>query len=252
MDAATLRAVFQAGPSNPLVGLEGRAGLMARLGDALQAEAAVDATPARPGLMYDRLTEGGTRTEVRAEAILHEVLLTLGPIWTSGSLLFGLRAGDVWPHRWAGSATGAGHAPDPATLHWVPFHKLSQWLAYSLVEPLQWAGVRVTGLDALTALPEYRNGGLLLDGGAIVPRIPSWLQRTFKPGDEFVVEWRALTVTLIDELAPMVRQRLGVDAQRMPLPCILEGGTWAAGRQLAQALRDGAPPVRIESDGTVF
>jgi hypothetical protein len=112
--------------------------------------------------------------------------------------------------------------------------------------------VRVTGLDALTGLPEYRNGGLLIDSGVIVPRDPRDLAKTWKPGDDFIVEWRALTVTLLDELAVLVRQQLGVSAEQMPLTCILEGGTWAAGRQIAKELRDGPPPIQIESDGTVF
>jgi hypothetical protein len=67
-----------------------------------------------------------------------------------------------------------------------------------------------------------------------------------------VVEWRALTVALLDELAVLVRSRLGVDAERMPLACVLEGGTWAAGRALASRLRAGLPPLSITSDGTVF
>jgi len=164
----------------------------------------------------------------------------------------GLPAGDVWPHRWAGNETGSGE-PNPTTAGWVPFHKLSQWLTYSLLEPLQWAGVQVTGLDALTGLPEYRNGGLLLDGGVIVPRNPRDLETTWKVGDEFIVEWRALTVMLLDELAVLVRQRLGRTAEQLPLACILEGGTWAAGREIAQELRaDGSPPLKIDSDGTIF
>ncbi len=67
-----------------------------------------------------------------------------------------------------------------------------------------------------------------------------------------MVEWRALTVALLDDLAPLVRTRLGVDADRMPLACVLEGGTWAAGRASAQRLRAGLPPLSIASDGTVF
>jgi len=39
----------------------------------------------------------------------------------------------------------------------MPFHKLSQWLTYSLLEPFEWAGVRIHRLDELTGLPEYRN-----------------------------------------------------------------------------------------------
>ncbi len=252
IDASVLRAVFQSSPSNPMVGLDGRAGLLARMGAALRAEAALGGGAARPGLLFDRLTAEGTRAQVSAAMVLGEVLRIFAPIWTSGSRVQGLPAGDVWAHRWAGAATGDG-GQDPTTGGWVPFHKLSQWLSYSLLEPLQWAGVTVTGLDALTGLPEYRNGGLLLDGGVIVPRNPRALTRTWKPQDDFIIEWRALTVALLDEVAVRVREQLGKSAEELPLACILEGGTWAAGREIARELRsDGAPPLKIESDGTIF
>ncbi len=252
VDAAVLRGVFQVTPANPMVGLEGRAGLIGRLGDALATEAARTGLQPRPGLLFDQITADGTRTEVSAAEVLGAVLRLLSPIFTSGSRVQGLPAGDVWPHRWAGAAVG-DNAVDPTTDGWVPFHKLSQWLTYSLLEPLQWAGVQVSGLDALTGLPEYRNGGLLIDCGVIVPRDARDLARTWKAGDEFIVEWRALTVTLLDEVATLVRARLGRTAEELPLACILEGGTWAAGREIAAELRSaGAPPLQIDSDGTVF
>lgn len=253
VDASVLRALFQSSPSNPIVGLDGRAGLLQRLGAALRAEAMRSPeVEARPGLLFDRLTAGGTQNSVSATQILREVLRVLGPIWTSGSRVQGLLAGDVWPQRWAGSAAGDG-SDDATTGGYVPFHKLSQWMSYSLLEPLQWAGVTVTGLDALTGLPEYRNGGLLLDAGVIVPRDARLMGRTWKPQDDFIVEWRALTVALLDEVAVAVREKLGLTAEQMPLACVLEGGTWAAGREIARELRpDGAPPLKIESDGTIF
>jgi hypothetical protein len=240
VDAAVLRQVFQVTPTNPIVGLEGRAGLIARLG----------ALGDRPGMLYDRLVEGG-RSEVSAAAVFGEVLRRFAPIWTGGSLVKGNPAGDVWPHRFAGDATAQGR--DFTSDGYVPFHKLSQWLTYSLLEPLQWAGLTLTGLDALTGLPEYRNGGLLVDGGVIVLRDPRLMGRRWKPADELVIEWRALTVTLLDELAVRVRERLGRSADELPLACILEGGTWAAGREIAAERRpDGSPPFAIDSDGTVF
>jgi Protein of unknown function (DUF1688) len=68
-----------------------------------------------------------------------------------------------------------------------------------------------------------------------------------------VVEWRALTVALLDRLAALIRKRLGRDAASLPLARILQGGTWGAGRMLAAKLRaDGGPPIAIISDGTVF
>ena len=69
---------------------------------------------------------------------------------------------------------------------------------------------------------------------------------------ELVVEWRALTVALVDELADRVRALLSVRIEALPLAAVLEGGTWAAGRELARAKRGGEPPLAIVSDGTVF
>ena len=242
MDAATLASLFQVGTANPLLGLEGRAALLRRLGSALVAQRDAFGNNARPGALFDTLTAQGTRRAVSASTLLEALLDGLGPIWLTGSALDGVPLGDVWRHPYAG---GSG----PST-GWVPLHKLSQWLAYSLFEPFEWAGIMVTDRDQLTALPEYRNGGLLLDAGVLQLVDAADGARTWNVGDELVVEWRALTVALIDELAPRVRARLAGPA--LPLACILEGGTWAAGRELATKLRAGNPPLSIDSDGTVF
>ncbi len=246
LDAGALAAAFQAGPANPLVGLEGRVALLRRLGVAMAAQPAWFGEDARPGGLFDALvaTDAGSSPRVAAHDILQALLHTLGDIWPQGARLEGIALGDAWRHPQAG---GEG-----ATAGWVPFHKLSQWLAYSLLEPFESAGVRVDGLDALTGLAEYRNGGLLVDAGVLVPRDAAVFAAPLAPGAEPVVEWRALTVALIDALAPRVRQRLGTDERGMPLAAVLEGGTWAAGRELAQARRGGEPPFAIVSDGTVF
>jgi hypothetical protein len=232
IEAAKLGALFQVREDNPLVGLEGRAELLRRLGARLGG--------GRPAVLYDTLTARSRK--VGAASILRALLDLLGPVWLTGSSIGGVVLGDTWRHPNAG---GEG-----VTKGWVPFHKLSQWLAYSLFEPLEWSGVTLADRDALTALPEYRNGGLLLDTGVIAWRDPEDAKVAWDVGSETVVEWRALTVALIDELAPRVRAALG--AADLPLACILEGGTWAAGRELARARREGLPPVTVRSDGTVF
>ena len=107
--------------------------------------------------------------------------------------------------------------------------------------------------NAFSRLAEYRNGGLMLDAGLLQPRDAALPRRVLAVGDEPVVEWRALTVGLLDRIADAIRRRLGRDASTLPLASVLEGGTWAAGRRLAREKRaDGAPPLSIESDGTVF
>jgi hypothetical protein len=135
----------------------------------------------------------------------------------------------------------------------VPLHKLSQWLAYSLIEPLQRAGLAVTDIDGLTGLAEYRNGGLFIDSGVLALRNPADASRHHDVSSPLVVEWRALTVALLDRLADIIRKKLNLDAVALPLAKVLEGGTWAAGRAIAREKRaDGAPPLKIISDGTVF
>ncbi len=243
--ADQLAAAFQVTDTNPLVGLEGRAALLRRLGDALANQPELFGHQARPGHLFDVLAHG--KKTVLAHDILSFLLTGMGSVWPAQNTLEGIALGDCWRHPAARSAP-AGSLSDG----WMPFHKLSQWLTYSLLEPFEWAGVQVTGLDALTGLPEYRNGGLFIDAGVLVLRDDQQRGRVHSAGDEMIVEWRALTVALLDEMAPRVREQLKMTAQQMPLACILEGGTWAAGRLLAQQLRQGLPPLNIQSDGTVF
>jgi hypothetical protein len=111
----------------------------------------------------------------------------------------------------------------------------------------------VTDIDGLTGLAEYRNGGLFIDTEVLILRDPSDAEREHEVGSTLVVEWRALTVALLDRVAGIVRKRLGGDAASFPLARILQGGTWAAGRAIARERRaDGSPPIRVASDGTVF
>jgi hypothetical protein len=243
--AERLGAAFQVAPGNPLVGLEGRAALLCRLGQALQDQPALFGQPGRPGHLFDLLTRQG-QGAIQAHDLLSVLLTGLAPVWPAQNAIGKVALGDCWRHAAAGSEeAGPGSG-------WMPFHKLSQWLTYSLLEPFEWAGVQVNGLDALTGLPEYRNGGLFLDAGVLQFRDPAQANRLHAAGDELIVEWRALTVALLDELAPLVREQLGLSAEQMPLACVLEGGTWAAGRALAQQLHGGNPPLNIQSDGTVF
>jgi hypothetical protein len=78
-------------------------------------------------------------------------------------------------------------------------------------------------------------------------------EREQSVSSDLVIEWRALTVALLDLLASDVRTELGLSAEELPLARVLQGGSWSAGRAIAQELRPGGgPPLRVQSDGTVF
>lgn len=237
-DEAKLARAFQVGPDNPLVGLAGRAAVLRKLGQVVREAPAYFGAAPRLGHLGAFLAAAAVGGELPASAILDAVLRALGPIWPGRETLAGTSLGDVWRH----SSFGL-----------VPFHKLSQWLTYSLCEPLEAHGLTVTGLEELTGLAEYRNGGLFVDGGVLVPRHVEVLTRVHPVSSDVVIEWRALTLALLDRTAARLRGRLGLSAEELPLAKVLEGGTWSAGREIAAEKRAGGPPpVQVQSDGTVF
>ena len=229
VDAAMIGRAFQVTDDNPLVGLEGRAALLRSLGQAI----------GRPGALFDIMARHVEDGCLRAPVILQVLLQALGPIWPGRLSLGGVPLGDCWRH--------------PAVDGFVPLHKLSQWMSYSLIEPLEWGGIEVVDIDGLTGLAEYRNGGLFVDLGVLVLKDPADAAKAHPVDGPLVVGWRSLTVALLDKLAPLVRDRLGVSAEAFPLARVLEGGSWAAGRRIAREKRpDLSPPIAVISDGTVF
>ncbi len=271
LTAQKLAQGFQVSPVNPLVGIEGRLELLQRLGQSLRSAPQLFGTEnPRPGNLVNYLLSWSTREgewergragqftpsegdsltlspphQLSASTVLNAVLEGLGDIWPGREAIAGINLGDVWLHP---ALKG-----DNPTDHYVPFHKLSQWLTYSLLEPLQELGLEITELDDLTGLPEYRNGGLCLDLGLLEAKNSAVFKEHHLPGSEVIVEWRALTVSLLDTIAATIRQKLNLSAADLPLVKVLQGGTWTAGRRIADELREGgAPPIQIESDGTVF
>lgn len=247
VDAQALNDAFQVTSANPLTGAAGRASLLNRLGAAMQARPdlfAIEDSP-RPGALFDTLARRAAGRPLPAAVILETLLDALGSIWQNRPSLGGVSLGDCWPHP-------ALKGDKPAD-RYAPLHKLSQWLSYSLIEPLEAAGIAVGKVDELTGLAEYRNGGLFVDMGVLVPRDSAAWTRTHAVADPFVVGWRSLTVALLDRITPLVGAQLGLTADQFPLARVLEGGTWAAGRIIAREKRsDGGPPFHITSDGTVF
>jgi hypothetical protein len=246
LQAKTLARGFQVSETNPMVGLEGRVAMINRLGQALEdnREFFGQENP-RPGYIVDYLLAHSKDGKVSMDTLWEVLTKGFEGMWPARA--GGVRRGDVWSHNQLKQMGRPGS-------DLVPFHKLLQWLAYSLVEPLAEVGLELTDLNKLTGLAEYRNGGLLIDTGVLEPKNQEAFKMTFDAGSEFVVEWRALTVVLLDKIAEGVRRYFNKTEAELPLSRILEGGTWRAGRELAARLRPetGDSPILVRSDGTVF
>jgi hypothetical protein len=183
------------------------------------------------------------------------------PIWPQDRTVVNGRAiGDAWQLSTLQRQLASTEADESSYIQ--PFHKLTQWLAYSLMVPFQRIlRVQWDNTGALTALPEYRNGGLFVDMGVLTLKEEA-LERGLKAsggdlpmfgaGDDVVVEWRAMTLVLVDKLYKLVLERMdGVD---LSMAQLLEAGTWKSGREIAKEKRPQtkSSPIIIESDGTVF
>jgi hypothetical protein len=254
MTAKSLRALkvsdlekgFQVSKQNPMEGLSGRLGLLNRLADSLEfyPEYFGDENP-RPGHLIDYLiglaSQNPKHNTIEAKDILTALLVGFSKMWPARTTVGDLGLGDTWKYQSDGLEI------------LVPFHKLSQWLTYSLIEPIEVAGLRVTEISKMTGLPEYRNGGLLLDMGVLTLKDPKIADTRLEASHPAIIEWRALTVQILDEIGNRTRKKLGKTEDELPLACVLQGGTWSAGREVAKKLRaDGSPPLTLESDGTVF
>ena len=254
----TLARGFQVDPEkNPMAGFDGRFELLKSLGRLLGPELMESqgspyglTLQGCPSALLDYFENSQSSAGIAGVEILNGVQRGLGTIWPGRVTINKFNLGDVWHYAplWHGGEQDSTHFGPTDAL--VPFHKLSQWMSYSLVEPLQEAGINVFDIDGLTGLAEYRNGGLVLDGGLIALRNPEDALREHHPGAEIIVEWRALTLYWLDRIGEMVRVKLG--RPDLPLTKVLEGGTWWVGRRLAAKLRDGSPPLKLISDGTVF
>lgn len=225
-----LAIAFQSRPGNSLIGLEGRCLLLQNLGKTLEASKYFTInTCYRPGNLLHFLksstvaVDGHYKVDIK---LLWEVVIKgFSGVWpATRTKIGGSSLGDAWPCKALQSIQmerGLSQESDFI----ITFHKLSQWLTYSLMEPLKLAGIVFLNAHELTGLAEYRNGGLFVDMGVLVLKDKSFESTNtiprFNVNHDLIVEWRGLTIPLLDMLAVKVREKLQME---MSLPQILEAG----------------------------
>ncbi|KAB2107579.1 hypothetical protein AG0111_0g3842 [Alternaria gaisen] len=260
----TLAEGFQISESNPMLGVDSRANLLRSLGKSLLSHPTIFGEEGRPGNVVDYMktttSDPSTLDILTFWDVLQNLLI---PIWPQDrTVVNGQALGDAWPLSTLKTQSKEGTSDESTFIQ--PFHKLTQWLAYSLTVPFtRILSLTWKNMSSMTALPEYRNGGLFVDLGVLTLK-PASLDRglkatsdgsglpSFTAGDDAIVEWRAMTLVLVDKLYKLVLQRMeGVD---LSMAQLLEAGTWKAGREVAKEKRPQtkSSPIVILSDGTVF
>ncbi|BEJ16131.1 hypothetical protein CspHIS471_0507360 [Cutaneotrichosporon sp. HIS471] len=262
LTAAKLAKHMQVTDTNLMSGLDGRANLLIQLGAALDARRDI-VRDGRPGdILYFLRPQLKSGNVLPLTLFWDTLFALLAPIWPARTTLSsapGEVLGDVWPCPSLARSCATRKEGDDL----VPFHKLTQWLCYSLLEPIESsAGWHVDRGVGQTGLPEYRNGGLLVDHGLLTVRdLPDSAYPNgrdappvLSPSDPAVVEWRAATVAALDKIHEGICAKLSVTTQQLQLAQVLEASTWKGGREIAKAKRPatGGPPIEIISDGTVF
>lgn len=264
LNVAAMSKALQVTEANPMNGLEGRTNLLLRLADALRGNPEMFTDDARPGCMLSEClpqsansrrtnnpldyllshpsTQASSVPLIPVPTLWNVLMDGLGPIWpNTRTKLDGQSLGDAWPCE---SLPDTGNPADRI----IPFHKLTQWLCYSLMTPMtKLLHVHFAGVELLTGLPEYRNGGLLVDTGLLtlkpddaVRGLQQYQYNAMKEGqpnvevvplfsadDPVIVEWRALTVCFLDDLLIEVNNQLGLRGNhQLSLAQMLEAGTW--------------------------
>lgn len=274
---------FQVSDQNPILGVDSRAALLRSLGGSLLENPDVFGEQGRPGNLVGKIAQPIAQYMICTLTCLPDYMIKaaensseldvlkfwdvlqtlLIPCWPKDrTTVNGFPIGDAWPLSTLKTHTDPSKADD-ITAGIQPFHKLTQWLTYSLMVPFQRIlGMKWKNTDSLTALPEYRNGGLFVDLGAITLKKEAYERGIkasgqelplFDAGDDVIVEWRALTLSLLDRVYESIVSRMG-QGVHLSMAQVLEAGTWKSGREIAAQRRPEtkSSPIIIRSDGTVF
>lgn len=248
--------------TNPINGFDGRLKLLNKLGETLINNNEIFKNN-RPGDLIDYLRDNSkfnkinNNYEIELEILWNSLMKTLLPIWPINDRIKidGYIIGDAWPLKNKNNEI-------------VTFHKLTQWLTYSLFKPLiEFGNFKILNSQLMTGLPEYRNGGLFIDFNVLKLKDEIYLNGmklakennlelpAFKPNDDVIVEWRSSTICLLDMLLPLINEKMLIKGTKfeLTLPQLIEAGSWKSGRLIAAKKRsNGGPPIELIADGTVF
>lgn len=233
--------------NNALLGAKGRYDSLTQLGSCLELHPSIFVTSHKPELknIYHFFQSIVEHKSLNLEEVFKTIVFIFHDFFTSDTKINEINLCDSRIHSNLISLPLVGKK--------IPFFKLIQWMVYSIDDFFNSQGIPTINEEFLSGLAEYRNGGFFMDTNIINLKSKNLSHQSYSIDSELVTEWRALTITLLDEFLEELKIKRGYNHLNMSK--LLEGGTWIAGRKLARENRPDSPyspPIKIITDGKFF
>ncbi|WP_068083400.1 DUF1688 family protein [Polycladidibacter stylochi] len=205
---------------NALEGFKERTRRLRALGEALamRGDLFEQGGDIRPGFLFHHLQEIAQEAPLTAAKLLDLLQEGISPVWKNAPTMDGVNLGDTAKHSMLGKEG------DPAQL--VPLHCQMQWMTNSIIEALMWIGFEVQNWNTLTACTNLRCVETFLQAGVLTQSLNDCEATPLAFDDESLVELRALSIILVEELAVIICQKLELTREQLPLPCIASVLEW--------------------------
>jgi len=204
--------------------------------DVFEADGAV-----RPGHLAAGFARDGGEGAVCLPELFAKIAEDFAPLWAGGAGLREMILGDVW------QPADADPEAD-GVLAMTPFHLPASTMASSLIEPCVWSGLDLSGYDGLPGPSDAAHAALLQQFGVLELRE----SHTGADAAARMIELRAVTSGLWGSLAQEVRQKLEVDEDTLPDPCMLEATQLAAGAIMQKKSTEFHQLAKFMNPGSVF
>ena len=228
---------FQNTINNSIIGIKNRHSLLINLGKTLKKNKL-----SRPSDFFDKYNINDT---ISVKELWNFIVNDFKDIWNIYNKDDKETIGDIWTHPYL-------KIPCIEKSELMPFHKISQWIIYSLIDVIKnYGNYKITDTMILSALPEYRNAGLLLEYQVITPKNRLAFSKIYTIKDTFVVELRGLTIAILEYLLNDINSERSIE-EKYSMSEFLENGSWSLGREIAYKKNNGDLPINLILEGNYF
>ncbi|MBO0345675.1 DUF1688 family protein [Roseibium sp. CAU 1637] len=179
----------------------------------------------RPGHGVLKVWQEADRMAVDTGMLFKTLFNGLAPLWTGGAERGDLILADAWEDFPADDV-------EPAPSRILSFQAPLVSIAYSLLEPLAWAGIEMENLEVLPPIADFDHVALLI-GAGVLELEASDAELGEAEAQATGLALRALSLAAVDGLAEELRRIFLADGAMLPMTVVIATGTRPAARAAA-------------------